>query len=86
MYKRTITVITNVNQEFDVGGMTWRVDEEGDLMVVLENGRSYVIDYVMEPTWTTWQDFDTIDDFAVTITSDHVARAKELLEALGGGL
>lgn len=86
MYKRTITVITNVNQDFDAGGMTWRVDEEGDLMVVLENGRTYVVDYVMEPTWTVWQDYDTIPDFAVTITSDHVARAKELLEALGEGL
>ena len=82
----TITIITNVNQEFEAFGKQWRVDEEGDLMVILENGRAYVIDYVMEPTWTTWQDFDTIDDFTVTITSDHVARAEELLEALGGGL
>lgn len=83
MYTRTITIITNVNREFEAGGMTWRVDEEGDLVVVFD-GVGYVIDYVKEPTWTVWQDADTIPDFAVTITSDHVARAKGLLEALAG--
>lgn len=74
---RTITIVTNVNQEFTAGGFEWRVDEDGDLMVILEGG-SYVIDYVMEPTWSTWQDADTIPDFAVTITPEHVALAEEL--------
>lgn len=72
------TITTNVNREFTAFGMVWRVDEDGDLMVILENGRSYVIDYVMEPTWTTWQDYDTIEDFAVTITREHVALAEEM--------
>ena len=72
------TITTSVNQEFEAFGMVWRVDEDGDLMVILENGRSYVIDYVMEPTWTTWQDYDTIDDFTVTITREHVALAEEM--------
>ena len=72
------TITTSVNQEFEAFGMVWRVDEDGDLMVILENGRSYVIDYVMEPTWTTWQDYDTIEEFAVTITREHVALAEEM--------
>lgn len=83
MDKCAVTIMTNVNREFELCGKWWRVDEEGDLLVVFD-GVGYVIDYVIEPTWTVWQDTDTIDDFAVTITSDHVARAEGLLEALAG--
>lgn len=75
---RAITITTNVNREFTAFGLEWRVDEDGDLMVILENGRSYVIDYVMEPTWSAWQDADTIEEFTVTITPEHVARAEEM--------
>jgi len=75
---RAITITTNVNREFTALGFEWCVDEDGDLMVILENGRSYVIDYVMEPTWSAWQDADTIEEFTVTITPEHVARAEEM--------
>ena len=74
----SFTITTNVNREFTAFGLEWRVDEDGDLMVILENGRSYVIDYVMEPTWRAWQDADTIEEFTVTITPEHVARAEEM--------
>lgn len=74
----SFTITTNVNREFTAFGLEWCVDEDGDLMVILENGRSYVIDYVMEPTWTAWQDYDTIEEFTVTITREHVALAEEM--------
>lgn len=83
MDKRMITITTNVNQEFEAFGFVWRVDEEGDLVVVFD-GVGYVVDYVMEPVWSAWQDVDTIPDFAVTIIPEHIALAEELVEAHGG--
>ena len=77
------TITTNVNQEFTAFGLEWRVDEDGDLMVILEDG-SHVVDYVMEPTWSAWQDADTIEEFTVTITPAHVTRAEEMRAEVTG--